>query len=1332
MENINSISPIERDKSLIENIGKYNQISQRLIIPIGGMYDIYGSVPIKKESIVPNGLLDYINNTKIIENNGELSETLSLPSLFDRGVDSINLGYDTVKSQKYSYIDGKGYNDPKDKNWISMGISAAVGYAMGDSVGLSLSGGGVDLVSTSLKESTSLVARVAEVALGDSDLANQGLLSVASAFANSIAQKTRMSEEVNDFFKKPVDFYNAVDTLELDKFKNIKIPLGLLNFSEKYIPIYFYTEIRKDKTSEFHSDNANITTKTDFSWVNKVGYKKDSLDYAAGTYSGANTGLVDEKGNSISMTNITQSTQSLLSKTQKLFQNGKIETMLTEVGRYKSDGDKDINENNRQSRGRNLTAKNNDSNFCRVWTATNQYNKISSLIRPFDDINTTKLNKDLSRVRRDGAGSDALNKYGVLQSDGFVKIAPYKDDKFTKDDIKKYMFSIENLAWKDSIDSLIKDTSQDGPNGGRLMWFPPYDITFNETTSVNWNSDTFIGRGEPVYTYVNTERSGTLNFKVIVDHPSIINYYKQSNDESNNSIAQEDDYLRFFAGCDVLNLPTGTTKIVDSPAPVKKSTPVTPRTITFNVYFPNNYSGIKDGFDDAVTYLREGENCSISGGPGYEMLIGPWSGLTSNSASMGEPCYGNNYYYRVDSEQKLKPEQYEDMASFGLNSTSSNTDDSSYSFSDVYDSIETSDKEVINQDEIRSKQVTHDYNKAIIDFDAANLELIDAKNELKIAVGINNPNNINNGSTESIRVTNAINNYNTKNQIALEAAKLDNSVNGIKSISVNLTVSIDDTGKSNTVSTFPDMKDLNLKKQIYLDAQKNVLNYLNICTVYANQLASLVPGTTGYTDMETNYFEAKSDYQFALDGDLSDTGYFTGSIHFNESNNSYLISKPSTTTYNEIYQTLLDATDITIVGSASKHGIETQNLTLVENRGAIIKNWLMKYNKTAKYNFGSAYSTASVEPDKDTSSEKAKKDRFAKVTITTIPNSINIESEAKKSGLTTITPSVNTGKTNTSNIGPVRIKKSMYGYYNDPTSTDPMTRLRNDEAMFFQRLGDDSLGKIIEGKLSEKIKYFHPAFHSSTPEGFNSRLTFLHQCTRQGPTLSTSDNRTSGRSSTNMAFGRPPICVLRIGDFYHTKVIFESLNIDFDPLVWDLNQEGVGVQPMIATISMNFKFIGGSDLTGPIARLQNAITFNFFANASVYDDRTDRKRTGSMENASHTLLDGTVVDDSYEALYNPFVYDTNPTVDAAKANQSDDSLNLNTVTEEKSADKEPYHWIGINYTYDLVTIGSTRQIIATDVNGINNKKGTPTTASTAVISNQTLFETLRDSIENNL
>ena len=145
---------------------------------------------------------------------------------------------------------------------------------------------------------------------------------------------------------------------------------------------------------------------------------------------------------------------------------------------------------------------------------------------------------------------------------------------------------------------------------------------------------------------------------------------------------------------------------------------------------------------------------------------------------------------------------------------------------------------------------------------------------------------------------------------------------------------------------------------------------------------------------------------------------------------------------------------------------------------------------------------------------------------------------------------------------------------------------------------------ILYTKLVDKIKYFSPAFHSITPEGFNSRLAFLHQCTRQGPTNGISDNSRYATAG-NMAFGRPPICILRIGDFYHTKIIISNVNINYDTPQWDLNPEGIGVQPMFAKISLNFTFLGGSDLSKPISKLQNAVSFNYYANQKVYDNRTE-------------------------------------------------------------------------------------------------------------------------------
>jgi len=127
---------------------------------------------------------------------------------------------------------------------------------------------------------------------------------------------------------------------------------------------------------------------------------------------------------------------------------------------------------------------------------------------------------------------------------------------------------------------------------------------------------------------------------------------------------------------------------------------------------------------------------------------------------------------------------------------------------------------------------------------------------------------------------------------------------------------------------------------------------------------------------------------------------------------------------------------------------------------------------------------------------------------------------------------------------------------------------------------------------------FSPMFHSQTPEDFHRRLTFLHQCTRQGLPVST----TILGKNYNSVFGRPPICILRIGDFFNTKIIIDSMNIDYTDAPLDLNPEGMGVQYMIADITLNMKIIGGMSLATPISRLQNAIEFNYYANSTYYNN----------------------------------------------------------------------------------------------------------------------------------
>jgi len=159
------------------------------------------------------------------------------------------------------------------------------------------------------------------------------------------------------------------------------------------------------------------------------------------------------------------------------------------------------------------------------------------------------------------------------------------------------------------------------------------------------------------------------------------------------------------------------------------------------------------------------------------------------------------------------------------------------------------------------------------------------------------------------------------------------------------------------------------------------------------------------------------------------------------------------------------------------------------------------------------------------------------------------------------------------------------------------------ECNYFESITDDT-SFLYEG-MKEKIKYFNPVFHSMTPEGLNSRLTFLQQCLRPGNTIPTigPDGKPLDNDALNTSFGVPPICVLRVGDFFHTKIAINQMSIRYEPLQLDLNPEGIGVQPMLADVNLSFYFIGGHGLKEPVQQLQNALSFNYYANTEMYDER---------------------------------------------------------------------------------------------------------------------------------
>jgi hypothetical protein len=174
---------------------------------------------------------------------------------------------------------------------------------------------------------------------------------------------------------------------------------------------------------------------------------------------------------------------------------------------------------------------------------------------------------------------------------------------------------------------------------------------------------------------------------------------------------------------------------------------------------------------------------------------------------------------------------------------------------------------------------------------------------------------------------------------------------------------------------------------------------------------------------------------------------------------------------------------------------------------------------------------------------------------------------------------------------------------------------------------------ILNGFKSISGNYMYPVFHSQTPEDFHRRLTFLQQCMRQGAAKRfdmTDDNGIL--RAKNSVFGRQPICILRIGDFFFTKVVINQLNIDYTDAPWDMNPEGFGMQPMLAKITLQMNIIGGQSLVGPIDALQNALTFNYYANSN-YTNAGMYYRPATEANNQKSYMDGILTSEQNKLKY---------------------------------------------------------------------------------------------------
>jgi len=729
--------------------------------------------------------------------------------------------------------------------------------------------------------------------------------------------------------------------------------------------------------------------------------------------------------------------------------------------------------------------------FARVWTKDRPYHLYKDSAPYIDDINSPSYSGGTGNYYR----RKNIRRFdgSVLDSTWNLNIAPNSDggkdfkestNIFKKGDgfyAKKYMLSIENLAWKNTNlpGFTVNDLpfSERGSNGGRVMWFPPYDVKVNEVSTATWERNNFLGRPEPIYTYQNTERSATLSFKIVVDHPSVLNllvreHFKTMSDE------QADNYINSF------------------------------------------FAGVKDV--DFYSLVRTYANLDTS----------DISTIKNYLDSNGDPNQLNRYNVGVSPKTIINPENSDNSDKVNFNVV--------LNYDNYFPFKENEDfKSGLSYDGIVLQRnvplILTNLGNAI---DSITLQT-DSKENKNDRLALFGSTNATNDSKNNIlnNVSDLLSNNTTNyNNLRNELTSLKTNLNN-DSVKDDILVSIGSTSSSTS--------DIDGEYNFKLSIRRSYSVLLSIINGIKNNSQSAATILSKYWKMT----DASSDpaglerYGINVTIPLKDLGY-------NNNNNDIIVR---TINYGEKVQ---------------NNGVDCSSINFNNTD-------LKKYSPVM---YGCRTSSVKLNYSKNTTS--------------------------KTTGSATATPTQ------------LLIRNNQGQNIRPPLETMKKIITKTlSEQYYFRVLKEGN--PFIYDSLRDKLKYFHPAFHSMTPEGLNSRLTFLQQCLRPGDTIPVKGVADiSDIGARNTTFGPPPICVLRIGDFYHSKVVIRDLNISFDDGGWDLNPEGIGVQPMIASVQMQLNFIGGQGLEKPVERLQNALSSNFYGNTEMYDER-------SISTATSMALTGT-------------------------------------------------------------------------------------------------------------
>ena len=800
---------------------------------------------------------------------------------------------------------------------------------------------------------------------------------------------------------------------------------------------------------------------------------------------GGGSGSIDEDFNLVSSdfergssTSINFRDNSILDQTQRLIEAGDLVEGITrlkhvgnainQVSKVFNDGYKEMTKGSQVlSYVDNATGAEAGIEYCRVFAKDTPY-------YTYNDLQKT-----------DGiTNSGRRFSYSVLDNTFNLNISPTKNPGSTniiKDDdqgkggyAKKYMFSIENLAWRTSsrpgytYDDL--PTCEKGPNGGRVMWFPPYDLTFSDSSNANWTPTSFLGRPEPVFTYKDTTRKGQLSWKIIVDSPSIMNLIVE---KQLKGVAKErvDSIVdSFFAGCMKYDIYTLAQKFNTLPS------------------------------KDLYTYQEILNNPQSS----EEDLTNVLNSIGKNSETNTSGNYGDSSTTSIVNNEPAADDfvdKYENL-SFYFDDNTPSVNGSVSSYDVLYNQyISKSSEYVSNAEQLFNED---DFNRNV--------------NEFFEQVIKDNYNLINSGGSSMV-------------QDAFSLLSTDK-----KTISIVL-----EGGEYFAVSA-------NFNETLNQKRVDSVAEYFKNFTSGGVSLSKYIDNGSLKISFGGGSGESFTN-PIAQGGVMQDTVNCTTPV---EDKNG------SSTNGSQIYSVSVMACRRMRISTIVVNDKPEDAGTIPDNE---------EQNPSQIFN----------PPNSNTSDQG-------------------------------IVPQKPQPKDN------VSIERKLKEGISKQIVRNLLT-----ECDYFEVVKENA--PMVYDSIKEKIRYFNPAFHSMTPEGLNARLTFLNQCVRPGETIPVigSDGKPKSNDAVNTSFGAPPVLILRIGDFYNSKIIPRDLSITYEAPLFDMNPEGIGLQPMIAKITLGFDMIGGHGLAKPVEQLQNALSFNYYANTEIYDERS------------------TWTDDSWKALDKKFI-----------------------------------------------------------------------------------------------